>query len=96
MAHCHACGSWDTRWDSVSGRATLYSWTVVNHQVHPAFPVPYTIVLVDLDDHPGVRFVGHLAGAPDLSAGQAMRVRFEELEDGTVLPDWEPITGGAA
>ena len=59
--------------------------------MHPAYPVPYTIVLVELDDHPSVRFVGFLPGAADLADGQAMRVRFEELDDGIVVPQWEPV-----
>jgi uncharacterized OB-fold protein len=95
MAHCHACGSWEGRWEPVSGWARVHSWTVVDHQVHPAFPVPYTILLVDLEDHPGVRFVGYLPGAADLTPGEPVRVRFEELADGTVLPQWEPVRGGA-
>jgi uncharacterized protein len=53
--------------------------------------VPYTIVLVELDDHPGVRFVGYLAGAPQLTDGQPMRVWFEQLDDGVVLPQWAPV-----
>jgi uncharacterized OB-fold protein len=89
-AYCHHCGSWDGRWQEVSGQGRVYSWTTVEHQVHPAFPTPYTIVLVELADHPSVRLVGDLRGAPELSAGQAMRVRFEHLEDGVVLPQWEP------
>jgi len=90
-AYCHACGSWEGDWVPVSGRARLRSWTTAEHQVHPAYPVPYTIVLVELDDHPSVRFVGFLPGAADLADGQAMRVRFEELDDGIVVPQWEPV-----
>jgi hypothetical protein len=52
--------------------------------------VPYTIVLVDLDDAPGVRLLGNLPGSPDLRAGMAMQVRFDHLNDGVVLPNWEP------
>jgi uncharacterized OB-fold protein len=89
-AYCHECGSWEGRWAPVSGRGRLHSWTVVEHQVHPAYAVPYTVVLVDLDDAPGVRLVGHLAGSPHLTDGQEMRVRFESLPGGTVLPQWEP------
>jgi len=59
--------------------------------VHPAFPVPYTLVLVELDDHPGVRFVGHLPGAPPVEVDQPMQVRFEQLDTGAVLPQWEPV-----
>jgi uncharacterized OB-fold protein len=88
-AYCRACGSWDGEWRPVAGTGTLHTWTVVDHQVHPGYPVPYTVVLVDLDDAP-VRLVGHLPGSPDLRDGMAMRVRFDEVGDGVVLPQWEP------
>ena len=52
-AYCHTCGSWDGHWQVVTGHGHLYSWTTVEHQVHPAYPVPYTIVLVELDDAAG-------------------------------------------
>ena len=89
-AYCRACGSWDGEWKPAGTTGTLHSFTVADHQVHPAYPVPYTIVLVDLDDVPGVRLLGNLDGAPDLTIGMPMRVRFDELADGVVLPNWEP------
>jgi uncharacterized OB-fold protein len=91
VAYCHRCGSWDTRWQAVAGTGRLFSWTVVAHQVHPAFPAPYTVVLVELDDHPEARLVGHLPGRPELQAGQAMEVWFERVND-VVLPQWRPST----
>jgi uncharacterized OB-fold protein len=90
-AYCRNCGSWDTQWVAVSGRGHLFSWTVVEHQVHPGFPVPYTVVLVELDDAPAAHLVGHLPGAPELVGGQAMEVWFEELDDGVTLPQWKPV-----
>ncbi len=90
-AHCGICGSWDTAWREANGRGRLYSWTTVCHQVHPAYRVPYTVVIVELEDAPEVRLVGQLNGSPDLRAGMAMQVWFETLGDGTVLPQWEPI-----
>jgi uncharacterized OB-fold protein len=89
-AYCHYCGSWEGSWKVVRGTGRLHSWTVVEHQVHPSFPVPYTIILVDLDDNPFARLVGYLDGAPDLYEGQPMRAWFEELDDGTRLPQWQP------
>jgi uncharacterized OB-fold protein len=74
----------------VSGRAHLYSWTVAEHQVHPSYPVPYTIVLVELDDAPGVRLIGNLPGGPQLVEGMPMQVRFETIDDGAVIPQWDP------
>ena len=90
---CEGCGSTDVSWEDVTGAATLYSWTVVEHQVHPSFDVPYTVVLVELVDRPGVRFVGHLPGSPELTIGMAMRARFEEIGNAVVLPNWEVATG---
>jgi uncharacterized OB-fold protein len=90
MAHCAQCGSWDGYWRDVSGRGRLHSWTVVEHQVHPSYPVPYTIVLVDLDDAPGARLVGRLDGAPELHPGQSMEVHFEPIGEDVVLPNWQP------
>lgn len=83
--YCHRCDSFEVTWKPVVGRGTVHTWTVVEHQVHPDFPVPYTVVLVELDDEPGVRFVTDLPGRPELSVGLAMAVRF----DGEV-PRWEP------
>ena len=94
-AYCRACGSWDGEWRPAGTTGTLHSFTVADHQVHPAYPVPYTIVLVDLDDVPGVRLLGHLDGNPDLAIGMPMRVRFDELADGVVLPNWEPAPATA-
>ena len=94
-AYCRACGAWSPAWRPAGTTGTLHSFTVADHQVHPAYPVPYTIVLVDLDDVPGVRLLGHLDGNPDLTIGMPMRVRFDELAEGVVLPNWEPAPAGA-
>lgn len=90
-AYCAACRSWDTVWRTVAGRGRLYSWTTVEHQVHRSFPVPYTIVLVELDDAPEARLVGYLPGRPALEAGMPMQLWFEPVDDeGTLLPQWAP------
>jgi predicted GIY-YIG superfamily endonuclease/uncharacterized OB-fold protein len=51
---CPACRSFNFEWTASSGRGAIYSYTVVHHQTHPAFSVPYTIVLVELEDGPRV------------------------------------------
>jgi hypothetical protein len=90
-AYCAGCGRWDTEFRPVDGRGRLYSWTVVRHTGHPAFPVPYTVVLVELEAHPSVRFAGHLPGAPALEIGMAMRLYFEPVGGtGVRLPNWAP------
>ena len=90
-SYCHHCGSWDVEWRDVSPTGSLYSWTVLQHTIHEAFPAPCTVVLVQLDEDPSIRFVGHLSGAPELRDGMAMRVRFEDVEPGVTIPQWEPV-----
>lgn len=93
--YCRHCRSWDGRWARVSGKGSVYSWTVVTHQVHPAYPIPYTVILVDLDDNPGTRLVGQLPGTPELEAGMPLEVWFESVGEidgrNIVLPQWRLV-----
>jgi uncharacterized OB-fold protein len=86
--HCPHCGSADTVWRDAAGSGTLYAWTTVTHQVHPDYPVPYTVVVVQLDDAKEVRLVGRIDGEPALQFGMPMQVCFETLAPDVVLPQW--------
>ena len=76
---CRHCRAGEIRWREVGPAGTVYSYCVVTHQVHPGYPVPYTVVLIELDEAPGVRLVGHLDGRPDVSIGDPVQ--------GPVRPD---------
>lgn len=89
-SHCHICRSWTVEWKPVAPAGRLMSWTVAEHQVHPAFPVPYTVVLVELDDAPEVRLAGHLRGRPELTAGMPMRADFVTRPGSVTLVNWRP------
>ena len=90
-AYCHHCGGWNTGYRAVAPRARVYSWTVVEHQVHPAYPVPYTVALVELAEAPAARLVTYLPGRPSLHAGQELEAWFDPLDNGTVLVQWRPL-----
>ena len=96
VAYCRHCGGFDCEWTPVSGRATVHTWTRVTHQLHPAFPTPYTIVIVALEEHPQVHMFGHLAGTPEIAAGQPAAVVFEDLGSGVVIPQWRLIENDSA
>jgi uncharacterized OB-fold protein len=92
--HCRRCGSWNVAWAEIDATATLYSWTTVAHQVHPGYPVPYTIIVVELVAEPGVHLVGRIAGAPQLTAGEPMEFWIDALTSGNGevvrMPNWRP------
>jgi uncharacterized protein len=86
---CHHCASGEVRWRPVRPAGTVYSFSVVAHQIHPDFPVPYTVLLIDLDDAPGTRLVGRIAGRPLVEIGDAVHAQFVPISDGVALPEWQ-------
>lgn len=93
--HCRRCGSANTAWQPASGRGTLYTWTTVMRTMHPAYPAPYAVVVVALEDAPEVRLVGRIDGEPELQAGQPMEVFFAAQGEGQLLPQWRAVACGA-
>lgn len=90
---CGECQSLD--WDTVdaSGRGTVYSFVVNHHPQIPSFDYPLPVVLVELEE--GTRLVSNIVGI-DVDAveiGMAVQVRFDDLGDGLVLPQFVPVGG---
>jgi uncharacterized OB-fold protein len=49
---CPACLSTEARWEAVSGRGRVLSWTTFHRQYLPAYPPPLTCVAVALEEGP--------------------------------------------
>ncbi|WP_190021741.1 Zn-ribbon domain-containing OB-fold protein [Streptomyces hiroshimensis] len=79
---CPRCWSEDVVWEAASGRAVLYTWSVVHVNDLPPFGgrVPYTAAVVDLAEGP--RMMTEVVGCAEsrLRIGMALTVRFRELE----------------
>ncbi len=73
---CPECLSFDFEWMPSSGRGTVYSFTVVHHQTHPAFPAPYTVLLVEMEEGP--RLVAQLRGAERAGIGDRVRIEWDD------------------
>ena len=91
---CDRCLSWSVAPHPVSGRGTLFSYTVTPSAFHPywADRVPYVVALVDLDEEAGVRLMTNLVDCPEdlLRVGLAVEVVFEERAPGFTLPVFRP------
>ena len=76
---CPECRSFEFDWVASTGKGTIHSYTVVRHQTHPAFPVPYTIVLVEMEEGP--RVIAQLRAADDaeFDIGAPVHVEWEDL-----------------
>jgi uncharacterized OB-fold protein len=92
---CRTCRCRETAWVEVTGRGSVYSYTV-NHQPWlPDLEVPYAVVLVEFADHPGIRVPGRLRGCePDEAAvGLAVEVGFEPGPGGFAVPSFVVVRG---
>jgi hypothetical protein len=93
---CFECGSTEATWTPVSGRATLYTWTVAHPPLLPYFAerAPWPVAVVELEEGP--RMVTNLIDVPveGYAVGLALVVDFEDVEEGITLPVFRPAGPG--
>jgi uncharacterized OB-fold protein len=91
---CRFCLSTRLEPTEVSGRATLYTWTVAEQAFHPFFAdkLPYVYATVDLVEQPGLRLITNIVDVPfeELRVDMALEVVFREVAEGLVLPLFRP------
>ncbi|MGB9249918.1 MAG: OB-fold domain-containing protein [Mycobacterium sp.] len=88
---CPQCRSVDVGMAVVSGRATVAGFTLNHQQWLPAFPPPYVVAVVVLDEDPSVRLTTNIVGCDPVEVAVGMRVRviFEPHEE-LWIPLFEP------
>ena len=93
---CHRCGASVFGTRTLAPRGTVHSHTVVHYAATAglATAVPYTVVLVALDDAPGIRVLADLVGGGPVSIGMPVEATWDEhpVDDGDVirLLHWRP------
>ncbi len=86
---CRSCHGRAMRPVEVTGRGRVYSYTVNYQRWLPELEVPYVIVLVEFPDHPGVRVMGRLRGAPeDVAIDMEVEIGFEPGPGGFAIPSF--------
>lgn len=90
--HCPACWSEEVEWEQASGRATLYTWSVVYGNDLPPFGdrVPYVVAAVDLEEGP--RVMTNIVGCDPaaLAVDMALVVDYEVRTDEVTVPVFRP------
>ena len=97
---CRKCQGFSLGHFQSAGTGRVASVAVNHHPVHPGMKdvVPYAIVLVTVDDAPGILVVGNAVGAApeDVRIGDAVRVVFERAHDtgndvDLLIPQWDVV-----
>jgi uncharacterized OB-fold protein len=89
---CPACGSTNVTWTDVSGKGTVYTFTIVHRSGVPGFrdSLPYVIAYVELEERP--RVMTNIVGIePDqITVGLPVSVVFSDTEKGNALFRFQP------
>lgn len=83
---CPGCLSLAAEWVPLQGGGTIMSWVVFHRGYLPAYPPPYNVITVRLDEGP--MMVSNLEGPePEGSwIGRRVRLSYAAMPDGMVLP----------
>lgn len=109
LRHCEECGAisyyprpfcprcWSERvsWQEASGRATLYSWSVIHSNDQPPFRdrVPYVAAVVDLEEGPRMMTNVIDCDLAALRVDMPLVLRFMPISDEFSLPVFTPAEG---
>ncbi|XKH52425.1 Zn-ribbon domain-containing OB-fold protein [Citricoccus nitrophenolicus] len=77
---CGYCHSDHVAPQPVSGRGTIYSYTVNRQAWQPDLEVPYVIAIVELDEQSDLRLMTNIIGSEveDVAIGQPVEVVFQD------------------
>lgn len=92
---CDVCLSQQLRFEPVSGRGTIYSFTVMHQPTVAGFAeqLPYLNILVELDEQPRLFMVSNLpfGERERVRIGARVEVYFEELDATLTLPQFRVV-----
>jgi uncharacterized OB-fold protein len=91
---CPTCWSTDVDWVAASGKARLYTYSVVHENDLPPWPerVPYVAAVVDLEEGPRVMTNVEGVAFDELEIGMRLAVDFKALDDDVTIPIFRPAT----
>lgn len=94
---CAECGSFDWAWERASQRGVVFTWTVAERPLHPAFArdVPYAPVVVEMEE--GVRVLSRVVDCPphELEIGMPVEAVFEDATSEVTLPAFRRVRSDA-
>lgn len=89
--HCTHCTSLNVSWKTSKGEGTVYTFSIVRQNYHPAFRerIPYVVAWIDVDE--GFRMLSNVVDVDpeQVTVGQRVRVRWLDQE-GLALPAFTP------
>jgi uncharacterized protein len=89
---CPRCSSLEAEWTPLSGKGTVYSFTIYRVPYHPAFKddIPYVVAIIQLAEGP--RMESNIIGCQveDVRVEMPVTVSFDDVTDQIALPKFRP------
>ena len=79
----------ELEWAEISGRGVILSWVIFHRHYLPAYPPPYNVIAVRLQEGPTI--ISNLEGRTPTESwiGCAVQLVYATMPDGVVLPRFE-------
>jgi uncharacterized OB-fold protein len=89
---CPHCWSEDVALTPASGRARIYTWSVI-HQNGAPFDArtPYVVAMVDLEEGPRLMTVVEGCTPERVHADMELTIAFRDDDDGFIVPVFRPV-----
>ena len=87
---CRSCFSPNIDWVRLSGRGTVYTYTVIWRPESPAFQPPYVAAIIDLEE--GCQMMTNIVecDSTEVDVGMPVEVDFRDVSDEITLPYFKP------
>ena len=93
---CPRCHAFEHGWQELSGRGTVYTYTIVHRAFVPSLAdrLPYVVVVVELEGAGGARLLSNLVDTEPAAVrvGMAVELVWEDMAPGLALPRFRPAT----
>ena len=90
---CSGCLSARAEWAKVSGRGTVYTFTIFRRAFGPEWTsdIPYNTALVELEEGP--KMISNVVGCSleEIEIGMPVEVVFEDVTEEVSLPKFKPL-----
>lgn len=88
---CRSCHSTAVAWVEVSGRGTVFTFTVMHDTLIPGLEPPYVVALVAPEEAPALRITANIleCSVAAVRIGMPVGVCFQDL-GGVTLPQFRP------
>lgn len=92
---CKRCQSFELTPTEVSGRGSVYTFTIAEQAFHPWFAdkLPYVIAVVELVEQPNLKLVSNIVGCAvtDVHCGLEVEATYEQRAPELTLPMFRPL-----